>query len=368
MAAVRVADARRSETARRRRQGTAKALAALQHEVDLRGEVTAGELEVRTKKKEPWWDWTPTKSRLEYLVATGAISTGRKPNFERTYMSLFEACPITWSRRVTPSTPTPPAAASVMLAARGARRRRQKDITFYMWMQAASARKVIKELVADGELLEVEIEGLKGPFYMHPKAARPRTVNAAALVNPFDPMMWRRDRISDLFGFDYVLEIFVPEAKRVFGYYVLPFLLGDEFVARVDLKADRKAERAARAGEHAEFGVDLDEVGRRSPTNCAKWRAGEARLDRREEEGRFRRAVGQSGGVIDPRGSNCPAECGGATPPSSNFETSVGTLVWVDEPGDVFERDGEAARAGRGSTPPTTVSAARVKWDIARRC
>ena len=239
---------------------SAKALAALLQEVDMRGEVTAGELEVRTKKKEPWWDWTPTKSRLEYLVATGAISTGRKPNFERVYMSLFETVPddIVAARDAIDSDDA--RRASIMLAARGLGIARQKDLTFYIWIQAASARKVIQGLVADGELLTVEVEGLKGPFYLHPDAARPRTVNAAALVNPFDPMLWRRDRITDLFGFDYVLEIFVQEYKRVFGYYVMAFLLGDQFVARVDLKADRANSALLVQASHAEFGVDLDEV------------------------------------------------------------------------------------------------------------
>ena len=239
---------------------SAKALAALQQEVDVRGEVTAGELEVRTKKKEPWWDWTPTKSRLEYLVVTGAISTGRKPNFERTYMSLFETVPdhIVAARDAIDSDDA--RRASIMLAARGLGVARQKDLTFYIWMQAASARKVIQDLVADGELLEVGVEGLKGPFYLHPDAVRPRAVNAAALVNPFDPMLWRRDRITDLFGFDYVLEIFVPEAKRVYGYYVMAFLLGDEFVARVDLKADRKLKHLLVQASYAELGVDLDVV------------------------------------------------------------------------------------------------------------
>jgi uncharacterized protein YcaQ len=208
----------------------------------LRGEVTAGELEIRTKPKEPWWDWTVTKSRLEYLVTTGAIATGRKPNFERTYVSLFEAVP------------------DDVLAARALGVARQKDLTFYVWMPAAHARPIVRELVADGALLEARVEGLKGPWYLHPDAVKPRAVAAATLLNPFDPMMWRRDRIVDLFGFDYVLEIFVPEHKRVFGYYVLPFVLGEDFVARVDLKADRKAKALLVQASYAEFGVDLDTV------------------------------------------------------------------------------------------------------------
>ncbi|HVV37718.1 MAG TPA: crosslink repair DNA glycosylase YcaQ family protein [Acidimicrobiales bacterium] len=240
--------------------GDAEALKHLQREVDLRGEVTAGELEIRTKPKEPWWDWTITKSRLEYLVQTGTIAPGRKPNFERTYLSLFEALPddIVAARDAIDTDEA--RRRSILLAARALGVARQKDLTFYVWMQAAQARPVIGQLVADGELIEVQVEGLKGPWYLHPAAATPRNVSAAALVNPFDPVMWRRDRLVDLFGFDYVLEIFVPEAKRVFGYYVLPFLLGEDFVARVDLKADRKAKALLVQASYAEFGIDLDEV------------------------------------------------------------------------------------------------------------
>jgi uncharacterized protein YcaQ len=149
---------------------------------------------------------------------------------------------------------------SILLAARALGVARPKDLTFYVLMQAAQARPIIKQLVAEGELIEAQIAGLKGPWYVHRDAARPRAVNAATLLNPFDPMMWRRDRIMDLFGFDYVLEIFVPEPKRVFGYYVLPFLLGEDFVARVDLKSDRKAKALLVQASYAEFGVDLDAV------------------------------------------------------------------------------------------------------------
>jgi uncharacterized protein YcaQ len=237
-----------------------KAMAALQREVDLRGEVTAGELEVRTKPKEPWWDWTATKSRLELLVRAGSITTGRKANFERTYLSLFESIPDSVVAARDAIDDDEARRRSILLAARALGIARQKELTFYVWMSAAQARQAIKELLADGALVEAKVEGLKGPWYLHPGAAKPRVVNAAALVNPFDPMMWRRERVADLFGFDYVLEIFVPEPKRVFGYYVLPFLLGEQFVARVDLKSDRKAKTLLVQASYGEFGVDLDEV------------------------------------------------------------------------------------------------------------
>ena len=237
-----------------------KALAVLQREVDLRGEVTAGELEERTKPKEPWWDWTATKSRLELLVRSGTITTGRKPNFERTYLSLFESIPDEIVAARDAMDPDEARRQSILLAARGLGVARQKDLTFYIWMQAASARQVIKQLVADGDLLEARVEGWKTPAYVHPDRLKCKPVDAAALVNPFDPLMWRRDRVLDLFGMDYVLEIFVQEHKRQWGYYVLPFLYGDRFVARVDLKADRKAKALLVQASYAEFGVDLDEV------------------------------------------------------------------------------------------------------------
>lgn len=236
------------------------ALAYLQREVDLRGEVKAAELEERSKPKEPWWDWTVTKSRLEYLVSTGAIATNRLPNFERTYVSLFEAIPddVVAARNAIDTDAS--RRACVLMAARSLGVSSLRDIRYYLWMGADELRRVVKDLVADGELLEVSVEGIKAPMYMPPNAPKPKPINAAALVNPFDPLMWERDRLRRLHGFDYVLEIFVPEAKRQYGYYVMPFLLGEEFVARVDLKADRKNKHLLVQASYAEFGTDLDEV------------------------------------------------------------------------------------------------------------
>jgi hypothetical protein len=146
----------------------------------------------------------------------------------------------------------------------------EPDLGDYYRLPRAASKARVAELVAGGELVPVSVEGWKTPAYLWPGAARREARPARALLSPFDSLIWFRDRTMRLFGFGYHIEIYTPAAKRVHGYYVLPFLLGDELVARVDLKSDRKAGALIVQAAYAEPGVDRSAVARELAAELAE--------------------------------------------------------------------------------------------------
>lgn len=229
-------------------------------EVADRGPITASALDRAERRAGPWWDWSETKQALEYLFWSGRVSSARRVRFERLYDLTERVLP-----RTVIATPTPePAAAQrelLRLSAQALGVAAEADLRDYFRLAAAEAKPRIAELVEAGELLAVEVEGWgRTQGYLWKDARIPRRVEARALLAPFDPVVWARDRARRIFGFDFRLEIYVPRPKRVHGYYVLPFLLGDRLVARCDLKSDRQASILRCHAVHLEPGVDRGEV------------------------------------------------------------------------------------------------------------
>ena len=196
---------------------------------------------------------------LEQLFEAGQVAAVRQGNFERAYDLPERVLPAEVLAR-----PTPDEHAAhrglLAIAARSQGVASEADLADYMRLSNPVARPRIAELVEEGLLEEVEVEGWEMPGYLHRDARRPRQVDGCALLSPFDSMVWYRDRIARVFGFEYRIEIYVPEPKRRYGYYVLPFLLGDELVARVDLRADRADGVLRVPAVHLEDGVDRDAV------------------------------------------------------------------------------------------------------------
>jgi uncharacterized protein YcaQ len=227
-------------------------------EVATRGPLRAGALEEQgPRRREPWWSWSDVKRGLEFLFWSGRLTSARRRNFERWYDLPERVLPP-----AVTATPTPPEDEAqrglLRIAARALGVGTASDLRDYFRLPAADAADRIAELVEAGELVPVAVEGWRQQAYLDPGARIPRRVDAAALVGPFDSLIWERPRVERVFGFRYRIEIYVPAEQRVHGYYVLPFLLGDRLVARVDLKADRQAGTLRVQAAHAEPGAPAD--------------------------------------------------------------------------------------------------------------
>jgi uncharacterized protein YcaQ len=213
-------------------------------EVKARGQLVARDLEPRTKlpkRSTSWWSWDDRKRALGFLFWAGEITAIRSATtFERVYAPFERVLPA-----AILATPTPdPDDARRELLARSARAlgvATARDLADYFRIPMPVARPRIAELVEAGRLRQVAVEGWREPGYLHPAAAAPAAIAARTLLSPFDSLIWERQRTERLFGFRYRIEIYTPAHRRTHGYYVLPFLLGEALVARVDVKADRAA-------------------------------------------------------------------------------------------------------------------------------
>jgi len=229
-------------------------IAAVLDEIARHGARSASELDDPGERSGPWWGWHKGKTALEYLFWTGQVTTAFRRGFERVYDLTERVLPAAVMDR-----PTPDEADAIRELARlGAIAHgvaTQIEIRDYFRLPVAETRRALGELVEAGALVEAEVEGWRHPAYLDPAAAVPARNVATALLSPFDPLVWNRDRAERLFDFHYRLEFYTPGHKRNFGYFVMPFLHRGRLVARVDLKAERKSGTLDVIGVFAEASV-----------------------------------------------------------------------------------------------------------------
>ncbi|MEJ7650926.1 MAG: crosslink repair DNA glycosylase YcaQ family protein [Nakamurella sp.] len=223
------------------------------------GPISAGGIEKTLdapgRGRPGWWEWSATKQISEYLFLSGVTAVAGRRSFERLY-DLTE--------RVVPQhirdVPTPePDDARRTLVHRAIRHHgigTAGDIADYYRLKIAGTQQSLAELVEEGSVLPVTVHGWKERVYLDAEAAMPRKVDGRALLCPFDPLIWHRPRTERLFGLHYRIEIYTPEPLRTYGYYVFPLLVGDQFVGRFDLKADRAASELLVQASWCEPGAD----------------------------------------------------------------------------------------------------------------
>jgi uncharacterized protein YcaQ len=227
--------------------------------VETNGPTTARELSTRTEKrgadKKTWWDWDESKTALEYLFLTGQLmSRGRGTDFARIYDTPERVLP---PNILNAPTPTEHDARKQLLMrsaiAQGVAT--ATDLADYYRQKPAAIKPLIAELLEEGELRAVTVDGWTEKAFTHRSAKLPKQLHATALLSPFDSLVWHRPRNERIFDFHYRIEIYTPKEKRKFGYYVLPFMMNGQMVGRVDLKADRANSKLLVHSVHTEKGI-----------------------------------------------------------------------------------------------------------------
>jgi uncharacterized protein YcaQ len=255
-------------------------MAKVYAEVAERGPIAAAELSSPGKRSGNWWGWSIGKTTLEHLFDIGLLAIAGRRGFERLYDLAERVIP-----RAVREARAPPREQAmkelICLAAKACGVGTLGDLTGYFYVDGWSdrtgpvpwrwarriggrakpvARRLVSELVEEGRLVPARVDGWKDPAYVLADVKVPRSVEARAFVTPFDSLVWDRRRLRRLFGMNYTIEIYTPVAKRVFGYYVFPFLLDDKIVARCDLKADRERRVLMVQSAHLEPGQDARRV------------------------------------------------------------------------------------------------------------
>jgi uncharacterized protein len=235
-------------------------LRQIETEIRSRGPMSAGQLEKvlsGERRTAGWWGWSDCKRAVEWLFWVGLLTTASRRNFERIYDLTERVFP---NFRADEISEAEGHRMLIRVAAKALGIATAGDLREYFRLTPEGCSRGIEELTSTGELIRVDVDGWSQPAFLDPKARLPRQIEIKALVSPFDPLLWDRRRAERLFGFRYRIEIYTPAHKREHGYYVVPFLLGDTFVARLDLKADRAASTLRVLSAHYEPAIKPKEI------------------------------------------------------------------------------------------------------------